>query len=260
MGTDLVNKYKKNGEWQMDLSIVLPAYLEAENLNYILPQLHRCLNKIGIEYEILVIDTMKALDSTKEVCVKWEARYVNRRGGNLYGDAIRTGIAESQGKYIVIMDSDGSHSPEVIPAFLSQMEEGPYDLIIGSRYCEGGNSHNGIILKSMSRILNVTYRIIFGLKVKDVSDSFRMYKAKQLKSIKLECDNFDVVEEILIRLSMKYQGLKIKEIPIYFEKRNHGESKRDLVKFIMSYIKTIYRLLKIKEQEKRNMDSKMRKA
>ena len=79
----------------MELSIVLPAYLEAENLNYILPQLHRCLNKTGIEYEILVIDTMEALDSTREVCAKWEVHYVNRYGGNLYGDAIRTGITES---------------------------------------------------------------------------------------------------------------------------------------------------------------------
>lgn len=238
----------------MNLSIVLPAYLEAENLNYILPQLHRCLSKVNTEYEILVVDTIKEMDSTKEVCRRQEANYINRRGGNSYGDAIRTGIAEAKGKYIIIMDSDGSHSPEVIPAFFSQMEEGPYDLIIGSRYCEGGNSHNGIILKSMSRILNVTYRVIFGLKVKDVSDSFRMYKAEQLKSIELECDNFDVVEEILIRLSIKYQGLKMKEIPIYFEKRNHGESKRDLIKFIKSYIKTIYRLLRIKQQEKRKMD------
>lgn len=63
----------------------------------------------------------------------------------------------------------------------------------------------------MSWILNVTYRIMYGLKVK--------------------------VEEILIKLKYCLNNFRVKEIPISFNKRAAGESKRDLVKFIGSYIR-----------------------
>ena len=105
----------------------------------------------------------------------------------------------------------------------------------------------------MSWILNLTYRILFQLKVKDVSDSFRMYRTADLKSLDFECNNFDIVEEILIKLQYSIPNFKIKEIPISFHKRAAGESKRDLLKFIRSYLVTMRRLLKIKHKlQKRN--------
>lgn len=234
----------------MRISVILPAYKEAKNLEKILPSLHESLKKINVPYEILVVDTMQPMDETEAVCQKNHCTYVNRQGGNLYGDAIRTGIRKAEGEYLVVMDADGSHAPDDIRRFYTEAKKNNYDLVIGSRYCKGGNSHNGIILKFMSWILNVTYRIIFHLDVKDVSDSFRLYRASQLKELKLECENFDIVEEILIRLSLKFKKIRIKEMPIYFNKRVYGESKRDLVKFIGSYLKTIWRLLKIRASEK----------
>lgn len=231
------------------ISVVLPAYLEEENLKRILPQLQEVLK--DIEHEILVVDTMEPMDDTRSVCEMNDCRYVPRRVGNLYGDAIRTGIAEAQKEYLVVMDADGSHNPKDILRFYECMNEGNVDLIIGSRYCKGGNSHNGFVLKLMSKTLNLGYRLIFQLKVADVSDSFRMYHTEQVKELQLECDNFDLVEEILIRLQLSKKGFTIKEIPIYFNKREFGESKRDLVKFIFSYIKTMRSLYAIKKKAER---------
>jgi dolichol-phosphate mannosyltransferase len=167
---------------------------------------------------------------------------VNRENGNGYGDAIRTGIMNASNKYLVIMDADGSHNPDDIIKFYKAIEE-DYDLIIGSRYIAGGNSHNGLILKLMSYVLNVTYRILFNIKAKDISDSFRMYHTEHLKSLALECSNFDIVEEIIIKLSISISPLKLLEIPIFFDQRKYGESKRVLVKYILSYITSIKKLL-----------------
>lgn len=231
----------------MNISVILPAYKESENLRSLLPKLNKALNDIKINYEILVIDTMKSMDNSEQICIENKVTYINRCGGNLYGDAIRTGILAATGEYIVIMDSDGSHNPDNIKDFYAKINKNNNNLIIGSRYCKGGNSHNGNILKFMSWILNFTYRIVFGLKVKDVSDSFRMYEAKKLKNITLECENFDIVEEILIRLKLKYKDLKIEEVPIYFNKRIYGESKRDLIKFVKSYLSTMIKLYNIKK-------------
>jgi len=228
----------------MTISVVLPAYQEAENLKNILPNIHKVLSEV--DHEILVIDTMEPMDDTPAICREHNTRYVPRTGGNLYGDAIRTGFASSTGKYTVIMDADGSHDPKEILNFLKVMQQGQTDLVIGSRYCKGGYTDNNFILRFMSWALNVTYRVLFGLKVKDVSDSFRMYKTEQIQKLQFECDNFDIVEEILIKLSYTFHPYVIRELPISFNKRAAGESKRDLVKFIISYLKTIQKLLRIK--------------
>lgn len=239
----------------MKISVVMPCYKEGENLKDILPRIKEVLNSISScdDSEILCIDTMESMDDTEAVCKKnadnFTIKCIKRRGSNSYGQAIRTGIEEAQGKYIVIMDADGSHNPKDIKRLVESIEMGKYDIVIGSRYMKGGETDNNFVLIFMSYILNVTYRILFGLNVKDVSDSFRIYDASKIKSISLSCDNFDIVEEILIRLKNKYEDFSVHEIPIRFNKRVYGESKRDLVKFMFSYLGTIRRLKKLQGED-----------
>lgn len=226
----------------MELSIILPSYLEAENLDIILPQIHNSVKLLNIDYELFVIDTIEQMDNTFSICNKHNANYINRKNGNLYGDAIRTGIESATGKYILVMDVDGSHEPNSIIDLYNKAISNDYDLVIGSRYIKGGKTDNNFILKMMSWALNLTYKFIFNLRVSDCSNSFRLYKTEKLKNIQLVCDNFDIVEEILIKLCNQYNDLKIIEVPIHFKKRDKGFSKRDLVKFIFSYIETIKKL------------------
>lgn len=228
------------------ISIILPSYKEYDNLKILLPAIEKEL--YDINFEVLIIDTTESLDDTKELCKEYSfVRYYNREIGNNYGDAIRTGIKYSKMKYIIIMDADGSHTVDKIRELYHCIEKENLDLAICSRYIKGGDSNNGIILKCMSLIVNLCYRIVFNLKVKDVSNSFRIYKSNMIKSVKLECNNFDIVEEILIKLISKYKNIKIKEIPIYFNKRIYGKSKRHLIRFIFSYIFSIIKLYNIKD-------------
>jgi dolichol-phosphate mannosyltransferase len=231
----------------MSISVVIPAYCEAANLEELMPRLNAVLLQIKQPYEILVIDTMSKMDNTEEICRKSKCVYVNRENGNGYGDAIRTGIRRASNKYLVIMDADGSHDPDDIIKFYEAIENG-YDLIIGSRYIAGGDSHNGLILKLMSYILNITYRIFFNIKAKDISNSFRMYHTEQLKPLVLECSNFDIVEEIIIKLSIAISPCRLLEVPIFFNQRKYGESKRYLFQFMLSYITSIKKLLGYKKR------------
>lgn len=138
-----------------------------------------------------------------------------------------------------------------------KMTETKADIVIGSRYCKGGKSNNGIILKFFSKIVNGVYSVAFKLKVKDVSNSFRLYKTEYLKGLALDCNNFDIVEEILVKLNLFNEDLLSQEIPINFLKRNEGKSKRKLFKFIVSYLKT---LLKLKKFERSYKKEKRRSA
>lgn len=233
------------------ISVVLPAYQEEENLRAILPKLRECLQ--GRDYEIIVVDAKEPLDNTREVCEENDCAYVPRTGGEYYGDAIRTGIARAQKAYTVVMDADGSHDPADILRFYEEMESGSWDLVIGSRYCKGGHTDNPWVLRAMSRILNLAYKLVFHLSVEDVSDSYRMYKTSQLKKLKLTCQNFDIVEEILILLNVQNRNFRVKEVPIVFNKRAAGESKRDLVKFIFSYLSTMRTLMRRQRIAKKEM-------
>lgn len=225
----------------MSISAVLLAYKEAENLRVLLPQIKEQLEKTGEEFEVVIIDTKEPLDDTPKVCAEFGARYVNQRYPH-FGGAFRTGIEEARFNKFLIMDSDGSHKPEYISDIYRKFTEGA-DVVIGSRYVKGGVTNDAKSSIVMSKILNTVFRIITGIKAKDISTDFRMYDTAQLKKVELTCHNYDVLQEVLLKLKLNNPGLVIKETPISFNKRLYGESKRRLIPFIMGYIKTMFRLI-----------------
>lgn len=228
----------------MELSVVLPAYEEAENLQVLLPALSRTLAGLGVRWEVLVVDTQTPRDDTPAVCAANQVRHVPRRGGGLYSDAVRTGIAESTGRWVVFMDADGSHDPAFVARLWAEREAA--DVIIASRYVAGGSTENPAILIFLSLTVNVIFRLVLSLDCADVSNSFRLYRGDQLRSLTLECDNFDVVEEILVKLCFGGPGATVKEVPFTFGQRRAGKTKRDLVAFTRSYLATLARLWRLK--------------
>ncbi len=233
-------------EGKMDLSIVLPAYEEGENLGKLLPKLHEVVGRLTDDYEILVVDTEQPHDATPEVCARERAQYVPRQGGSMYGNAVNTGIARSRGFHVLFMDADGSHNPEFIPNLWKWRAD--YDLVIASRYAPGGRTENPWILIFLSQIVNVVFRLVLGLRCLDVSNSFRLYRGDDLRNLKLECHHFDIVEEILVKLAYSRKPYRIKEVPSTFEKRKAGKTKRQLLVFALGYLGTLRRLLSLKRK------------
>ncbi|HEY8211869.1 MAG TPA: glycosyltransferase, partial [Myxococcaceae bacterium] len=191
-------------------------------------------------YEIVVVDTVQRLDATPDVCTQHGVRYLARSPTNSFGDAVRTGIAAAAGRWIIFMDADGSHAPEFIPQLLEHGESS--DIVIASRYIQGGHTENTWALKQMSRVLNLSYSIILNLKVKDVSNSFKLYRADLLREPALRCQNFDIIEELLFKISRAHRDVRIKEVPFTFKKRMFGETKRSLLLFILTYLFTMLKL------------------
>jgi dolichol-phosphate mannosyltransferase len=97
-------------------------------------------------------------------------------------------------------------------------------------------------------MVNVVFRVVLGLKCYDVSNSFRLYQGDALRRLELKCDNFDIVEEILIKLSSSQAGYRIEEVPFTFERRKAGTTKRQLVAFAIGYLGTLLRLSRFKRQ------------
>ena len=230
---------------KMGISVVLLAYKEAENLKVLLPEIKKYVERCKEDYEILVIDTEKVLDDTPKVCKQYGVRYVNQEEP-YFGGAFRTGIKYASKDKFLIMDSDGSHTPRYIVDIYKMFVQNKCDVVIGSRYVKGGVTNDSQSSQVMSKILNTTFRIFLGIKAKDISTDYRMYDTKQLKKVTLKCNNYDVLQEVLLKLRLNNKKLKIGETPISFSKRLYGESKRQLMKFIISYIKTLVYLTGIR--------------
>lgn len=228
-----------------ELSVVLPAYEEAENLAMFLPALQLALNSLGVTHEIVVVDSNISRDETPLICERHSARYITRVGGGLYGHAIRTAQHTARGRYIILMDADGSHNPSFISKLWEHRDHA--DIVIASRYVRGGQTENSAILIAMSMIVNHLFRICLGLRCADVSNSFRLYHGDEFRGLSLSCDHFDVVEEILIKLYFARKNYIIKEVPFTFEKRKAGKTKRKLIAFAAGYACTLIRLWRFKK-------------
>lgn len=225
---------------EIELSVVLPAYEEAGSLKQLLPILKESAQGLTSSYEILVVDTQEPRDDTPALCAALGVTYLPRRGGDLYGDAVRTGMANARGQWILMMDADGSHNPRILPQLWQHRDA--FDLVIASRYVRGGETENPAILIFMSHVVNIIFRVLLNLKCYDVSNSFRLYRGDDVRSLQLECNHFDIVEEILVKLVGSRKEFRIKEVPSTFEKRKAGKTKRRLLVFILGYLGTLLRL------------------
>ena len=228
----------------MATSVILLAYKEAENLKILIPQIKEAFIAISEPIEILVIDSATPQDNTQEVCISMGAKYIPQEEP-AYGGAFRTGIKYASFDKIQVLDADCSHDPNDIPAIHHKFTEG-YDLVIGSRYTKGGVTEDSKTSLIMSKFLNTIMRVVVGVKAKDISTSFRLYDAGQLKSVTLERNNYDVLQEVILKMKLNNPNFKIGEIPIVFHKRAFGQSKRQLLKFIMGYAATLFILEKMR--------------
>jgi len=224
----------------MELSVVIPALNEADNLAKLLPQLHAVLSSLGIEYEIIVVDNNSS-DATAEVCAAEGAILIQQTEPG-YGGALRAGFEHASGQYILTMDADLSHVPDFIPAMWNRRSDA--ELVIASRYVEGGSADMPLYREILSIILNVVYTKLLSLPLKDISSGFRLYRTSALTDLDLRSNDFDAQEEILIKCYAR--GYKIIEVPFRYMPRVTGKSKVRLLRFGVSYLKTLIRMWKLR--------------
>ena len=223
--------------FNLDLSIIIPCLNESENLKNLIPKIKFHKGK-KFSYEILVIDGISKDIKTLKIIKKNNIKYLNRKKNNDYGSAVRLGIKKSLGKYILFMDGDYSHDPKFILKLYNMRNN---DVVIASRYIRGGNSDNTLILKFLSKLLNLFYNIVLNLNLKDVSNSFKLYNGKKIKKLKLDCNHFDIIEEIIFKFKLNNKDSIFKEIPYHFRQRKHGKTKRNLI-VIFAYLFSILKL------------------
>ena len=212
----------------MKTLVIIPTYNEIENIEHILEQVLAKSETI----EVLVIDDNSPDGTALRVKFMQSSEprihLLERPGKMGLGSAYVTGFkyALEQGyDYIMEMDADFSHNPNDIPRFLETVKK--YDVVIGSRYCDGVNIIHWPIKRLLISYFASKYvRTITRMPVKDPTSGFKCFRRKVLESIDLDkilSDGYAFQIEMNFRAWVK--GFRIKEIPIVFTERLNGVSK-----------------------------------
>lgn len=237
----------------MKTYVMIPTYNERENIGNLVREI---LNLKISDIHIVVVDD-NSPDGTSEVVKNLAKEYPEvemllRTTGRGRGSAGIAGFKyalEHGADCVVEMDADFSHHPKYIPSFLEAIQEA--DMVIGSRAVAGGQDINrGIVRRVITFLASVYVKMLLGLKIKDVSSGYRCFKRKVLEAIELDSmisTGPSIVSEVFYRAHLK--GFSIKEIPIEFADRTHGQTKLNYI----ILIKTLLMVLKFKRLNKKGL-------
>jgi dolichol-phosphate mannosyltransferase len=222
------------------ISVVIPALNEAPNIGPLLERLWGTMRALNLVAEIIVVDGGSA-DQTWEVAENLGAKcMLQRRLG--YAGALREGFQAAQGQYVLTLDSDLSHPPELFGALWAARDEA--HIIIASRFTKGGASDAPFMRHLLSAVLNKVFSFLLSIPVQDMSSGYRLYRREALNLGDHRQENFSILQEVLVRAYS--HGYSIKEIPLHYEERASGTSHVSFVKFALSYLPTLYRLWKLR--------------
>ena len=211
------------------LSVIIPTFNERDNVTTLFRRLDKTL--AGIPFEAVFVDdnspdgtwqVLRALsrEDARVRCV----RRIGRRG--LSGACIE-GILASSAPHAAVIDADLQHDETQLPTMLALLQSGEFDLVVGSRYIEGGSadSFNRQRAGASALATEVAKRVL-RVEVADPMSGFFMIRRDRFEAIapQLSTQGFKILLDVV---ATAHGDLRVKEIPYTFGSRMHGESKLD---------------------------------
>lgn len=208
---------------QIELSVVIPCYNEAEALPVTIPPLLETCKKLGVKYEMILVNN-GSWDATSDIIDSFTAQdYPVRRCdvkiNQGYGWGVITGLKEAQGKYIAFMCADGQNVPEDIVKV--------YKAIVNTKRgtvakIQRMTRNDGFIRALVSFFYNLLFLFLYGKAVRDVNGTPKIFHQQDLKMLDLKVKDSFLDPEVAIKA--KFLSFKIIEIPVVFHKRASGKS------------------------------------
>lgn len=239
--------------------VIIPTYNERRNIETLIRQ----LKSVSISLDVLVVDD-NSPDGTAFVVKKLQTQLSHvylilrneKRGlGSAYNEGFQYALKKGYDA-VIQMDADLSHDPADIVQMTVLLNE--YDVVIGSRYIQGGGIDNWSLLRrTLSKWANTIARVVLCLPIRDVTSGFKGIKTTVLRGV----DSKTVTSQgyffqIELLMYMLEQTILMIEMPIIFRGRRHERSKMDLKIILEAIVKIVlYGILKkgcfYKEKRKR---------
>jgi dolichol-phosphate mannosyltransferase len=230
--SEVISQHVENSRQSADLpvlSIVVPTFNERDNVPRLYSKLQAALG--GIAWEAVFVDD-NSPDRTWEVVrdlarQDGRVRCVRRIGRRGLSGACIEGILASSAPFAAVMDADLQHDETQLPKMLSLLQGGQADLVVGSRYVEGGSADSFDRRRAgFSALATEVAKRALDVSVADPMSGFFMIRRDRFEQLapQLSTQGFKILLDIV---ATAHGGLRTVEVPYTFGSRLHGESKLD---------------------------------
>lgn len=203
----------------VEISIVVPAYNESENIPLLLQEILPVMHDVGRPWEVLFINdasTDDTLETLKKLAQEHpELRYVSFAKNCGQSAGFKAGFEEARGELLITMDADLQNDPRDIPKLLDAYAQG-YEMVIGWR----ADRQDTLAKKWASRFANWVRNKVSRETVKDTGCSLKLMRADLARKLPF----FTGMHRFLPTL-MKMHGARVAEIKVHHRARKHGASK-----------------------------------
>ena len=214
---------KKSKPPQLEVSVVVCAYNEAESIPALYEELRREMESLGCSYELLFIDDASE-DETKHVIHELSAADSHLRGLTLLrntkkGGALQLGFEQARGNVIVTMDADLQDDPAEIGKLLEEIKKGAQAVIGWKQF-----RRDSFWRRSQSYVMNLLTSVLLRKRFYDMNSGIKAYQADVVKHIHISGSLYRFIPHLLCA-----EGYRVTEVPVHHRARKHGRSKFGLM-------------------------------
>jgi dolichol-phosphate mannosyltransferase len=226
-----------------ELSVIVPTYNESENIVELVDRIEKLIDFTS--FELVIVDD-NSPDGTDKIAEALNDKYGNikicrRSGKHGLSSAVFYGFEKATTKILAVIDADLQHPPEILPKLYATLSEG-YDLVVASRYVDGGGIEDWALNRMILSRGAITLAHLFLPKtrrVKDATSGCFVVRREVMNGVKFDTIGFKLLLEILARCKLN----QVAEVPYRFKNRCNGNSNLNL-KEIGNYAVLIFKIFR----------------
>ncbi len=214
------------------LSIVIPAYNEGPTILHILEKVKAVNLTKGVAKELIIVNDC-SMDDTEVHILNFinsnpdlNPKYFKHEMNQGKGAALRTGIQQATGDFVIIQDADLEYDPHEFNLLLSPILNGHADVVYGSRFM-GGRPHRILFFWHTigNKFLTFLSNAFTNLNLTDMETCYKMFRREIIQKIQLHENRFGFEPEVTAKIA-KIPGIRIYEVGISYFGRTYAEGKK----------------------------------